>query len=830
MGEIRLKSTGQEPNSHLGYYLLGYVALVGAGLVVGWPALDGGFLGSDDEHLILNHALVNHPSLAHAVELFATEHRDLYQPIPLLTFQIEFALFAGGLDALAAAMHRTNLAIHILNGLLVWVLFRRLAGGRFVPLMTALLFVVHPLAVECFAWLNGRMIMLSATFSLASLILFDRWWEKRSLAEGRPRQAHASTKSFRVGSVLLIVGVLVCVVLAMMSKVRPGLPLLFGLLALWRCSRPDRKWWLVVGPVAVLALCFILVNVGMTRDSRMFEGADRQLQGPNLARVAMSLSWYFTHYVWPAGLAPYYPTPAEVAWGDRAVLISLAMVITAGAATLISWRWSRVGVVGVMWFLVTVGATLPFVPARNLLAADRYVYLSNVGLHWILAAGMLFLFNKLSRAGRLQLGRVVVGVLAVGLLVVLTGASRRTTDHYTDNDTRIARIIEMAPEHSTLRTTQGWYHFQRGDYVGARNLADQELAMFPDDDVAYCRAMNLRAMSRYYQERDIPGAESDLRSAMERNPEFAKSYFRLGLIHYEQGRLAKAAEQLEIAVEKARQEFNPALNLLGRVCRKTNQLERARRLYERALANSRGYDIEAIEALAELDLEADRFEQAIAHYDALLALRPAGVPARVNLALALRSVGRIQDAWQQYALLLTEHPGDRRVLTAAADYLRSDRRFDLAAQIWDGALRAEPRAADLLAWRSLHQWYAGDFDGAEKSARRALDAAPDSIARLTLLLVAVAKGRPEAITDRLEGLFGGRQERDSRLFTYAYEALQFLSSANDASPWPYYVTALLLLEQERLNLADAMRADFEKRCDDQRWRARLDEVFAARKP
>jgi tetratricopeptide (TPR) repeat protein len=364
-------------------------------------------------------------------------------------------------------------------------------------------------------------------------------------------------------------------------------------------------------------------------------------------------------------------------------------------------------------------------------------------------------------------------------------------------------------------------------------LVDEELVKFPDDDVAYCRAMNLRAMSRYYQEGDVPGAESDLRSAIERNPEFAKSYFRLGLIYYEQDRLAEAAEQLEIAVEKAQKQFNPALNLLGRVCRMTDQLQRARRLYERALANSRGYDVEAIEALAELDLEAGRFEQAIAHYDALLALRPAGVPARVNLALALRSAGRSQDAWQQYVSLLTEYPGDRRVLTAAADFLRSAGRIDMATQLWDEALRAEPQAADLLAWRSLHQWYARDFDGAEQSARQALQAAPpprSAAAELTLLLVAVAKGRPEDITDRLKGLFGGQQGRDLRLFTYAYEALQFLSSADDASPWPYYATALLLLEQDRFDVADAVRADFEKRCKDQRWRARLDEVFAARKP
>ncbi len=232
----------------------------------------------------------------------------------------------------------------------------------------------------------------------------------------------------------------------------------------------------------------------------------------------------------------------------------------------------------------------------------------------------------------------------------------------------------------------------------------------------------------------------------------------------------------------------------------------------------------------ELDLQAGRFEQAIARYDALLALLPGGMPARLNLALALRSVGRSQDAWQQYGTLLTENPWDRRVLTAAADFLLSAAEFNMAAQLWNEALRGEPRAGGLLAWRSLHRWYAGDFDGAEQSARRALDAAPDPVARLTLLLVTVAEGQPEKIADRLEGLFGSQEGHDSRLFTYAYEALQSLSLADDASPWPYYATALLLLEQERFDVADAVRADFEKRCQDQRWRARLDEVFAARKP
>jgi len=173
------------------------------------------------------------------------------------------------------------------------------------------------------------------------------------------------------------------------------------------------------------------------------------------------------------------------------------------------------------------------------------------------------------------------------------------------------------------------------------------------------------------------------------------------------------------------------------------------------------------------------------------------------------------------------------VLTAAADFLHRAGRFDLAAQLWTEALRAEPQAADLLAWGSLHHWFARDFDTAEHLALRGLQAGPSprsAAAELTLLLVAVAAQRPEELTDHLQGLLGIQQGHEFRLFTYAYEALQSLSLANDASPWPYYVTALMLLEQERLEVANAVRVDFEKRCEDPRWRAKLDEVFAARKP
>ena len=62
-------------------------------LIAAGPSINGEFLGGDDKHLLLNHVLVNHPSIANALKLLTLEaQRDLYQPIPLLTFAAEFKI------------------------------------------------------------------------------------------------------------------------------------------------------------------------------------------------------------------------------------------------------------------------------------------------------------------------------------------------------------------------------------------------------------------------------------------------------------------------------------------------------------------------------------------------------------------------------------------------------------------------------------------------------------------------------------------------------------------------------------------------------------------
>lgn len=418
--------------------------------------------------------------------------------------------------------------------------------------------------------------------------------------------------------------------------------------------------------------------------------------------------------------------------------------------------------------------------------------------------------------------RVPAVAMAGGVLVVLVGASRGVTDYYDNNDARTARVIEVSPNHPTLRTAWGWYRYRDGDYAGGVRLAEQELDLFAADDVGFYRAMNLRAMCQYRLDGDAAGAEADLQAAIARDPNYYKSYFRLGLIYFEQQRLPEAIAQLEITVEKAPQ-FNPALNLLGQAYRKTDQPQRARQMYELAVERSSGYDVEAIQALGELDIEQGHYDQAVQRYRALLAWHDGGAPARLNLALSLRLLKRPDEAWSEYAEVLRRDPRNRRALIGRSDLLRAGGEYARAVELWRRAAAGEPQSAELHAWLGLHQWYNREFAAAKLSALKATRLQPEhDVAQLTLLLLAVAEGPPADIADRTDAILGQATDPGDLLFTYALEALEFHTLLDTASPWPYYVTALLLAGQGQAELALHVRREFDRREVPQQWRDRLE--------
>lgn len=734
-----------------------------AAVVMGIPTLRGGFVGGDDHRLALNHVLVNHPSFDHAVKLFTTFHRDLYQPLALLSFQTEFALtkvlglYDRGPQAFAWLFHLDNVLLHALNTLLVWLLVTRLqrfATRRFswlqknrgnneaqpvgsavrtiheelatgsaqrtllqqgqhpnepsgaasaVATAVAMLFAIHPLQTEVVAWLNGRMFLMSTFFALATLLSFSGFLNRlgftnRSVVRDDEKPDRRYAIAFFAALTFLLV---LC---SALSKVRAGLPILLILVAV---AHGARLQWRIVGlwsACMLMIAVFLLINIQATSEAELFSLASEHLRGPRMVRVLLALSCYFQHVIWPVGLSSYYPTPPIVHWTDpatwRAALIVVPALLFWGAA---SWR-SRAARLGAIWFLAAIVDTLPIVPARNVLAADRYMYLAMVGLLWAGAVGGYRAYGACTTA---WIRKIVLPATAAGVCVVLVALCWHVASFYETPLKKTGRVARLFPEIPRVAERLGWSHYKAGDYATAIDYAQRELLF--DNPKVRSGAYQLMGMSELKRGRPDEALRL-LHEALEIDPESPLAMYRLAMAYDELNRIEKALPFYEASVRAAPSQ-NPAIHRLASVYRRLGRSSQARAMYDQALANN-AYDVPAAMGLTELDLQLGTEEALKAAETRLLRLlgwMPENLDARVNVGAVYGAQGRQAKAVQTYRQVLRDDPNHAtaclnlaEIHYAGGDPARAAPLFERALQ--DGS--AAPEARTIVAeFRRVHAVY-----------------------------------------------------------------------------------------------------------------------------
>lgn len=103
------------------------------------------------------------------------QDKIFYRPIMLISYVIEYQ-WAGENPRF---YHLTNIFLHILTGYLVYWFLQILGYTRMKSFLLTLIFLIHPLAVQSVAWIQGRNDILLAIFSFCSLLFLDRYIEKK---------------------------------------------------------------------------------------------------------------------------------------------------------------------------------------------------------------------------------------------------------------------------------------------------------------------------------------------------------------------------------------------------------------------------------------------------------------------------------------------------------------------------------------------------------------------------------------------------------------------------------------------------------------------------
>ncbi|MFN2508530.1 MAG: hypothetical protein ABR589_07135, partial [Chthoniobacterales bacterium] len=164
------------------------------------PAIRNGFVW-DDHALVLRDPLIRSWRLmpegfAHFLFTDAAAS-DFYRPMQRLSYTLEYAAF--GLQP--AAYHVTSVLCHLAAALALFLFARELLrlfdlserARRYGPLLSALVWALHPLHTSAVAYISGRADSLAAAFGFAAL-----YFAFRSL-----RAAGAQVLVFTAASTLL---------------------------------------------------------------------------------------------------------------------------------------------------------------------------------------------------------------------------------------------------------------------------------------------------------------------------------------------------------------------------------------------------------------------------------------------------------------------------------------------------------------------------------------------------------------------------------------------------------------------------------------------------
>ncbi len=509
---------------------------------------------------------------------FTSVSRLYWHPLAWLSHELDASLYGAN----PAGHHFTSLLLHALSAGLLFLVLKRIGGGLWTAAAGTLLWALHPLRVESFAWVAERKDVLCALFFIAATLAYLRYAERPS--RGRYLAWNG------LGA------------LALMSKpAAVSLVPVLLLLDYWPLRRTTGILWLLKEKLPLLAMTavvMVLTVYGQQRSGSMSHLAAVPFW-IRLENAPIFLMRYLGKVLWPVNLACFYPYDKRPAALWVAACTLLLCAITALAIRERKrWPWL---LVGWSWFLVALLPNIGSLQAGRQSIADRFTHLAMIGLT-VAVAGANPLRNKVAAASAYVLLAVLTcltwrqigywhdsyrlfehaiavedsgymrGVLAVTLIgdqryaeaephlrVALRLAPDRS-EHHNDlanvlfrtdrlaqaaDESRIA--LRLAPNDMTVAETMGLILLYQADYGGAIAQFDHAVRLgAPSAPVATELSDMGAAVASRNQARE---AEPLIRKAVELNPLLVQARRNLVLVLEDQHRPEEARQALEQAIQ-----------------------------------------------------------------------------------------------------------------------------------------------------------------------------------------------------------------------------------------------------------------------------------------
>ncbi|HET7924706.1 MAG TPA: hypothetical protein VFL30_07390 [Rhodanobacteraceae bacterium] len=375
---------------------IGIALAIALAAIVYAPGLKGVYVFDDFPNIVDNvHLHVTTTDWRDWAEaIWSSPSTDLHRPLASLSFAVNH--FFTGIDPMP--MKVVNLAIHLVNGALLFVLLRRLFRVRAVvasdsreprrdlilATLVAAAWLVHPINLTAVLYIVQRMESLAQVFVLAGLVFY---------CSARERQLRGLAAGWR-----LWIGVPACTLLGIAAKESAALLPLYALLAEWLLirdadarteSRRERRVFFAIflALPAIAGLAWLLPHMlaSPAWSTRPFTLGERLLSEPRalldyvrwtLLPLPGTFSLYRDDFAVSRTLVDPWTT-----------LPSIAGLVAMPALAWLVRRRRPLVALGIAWFFAAHLLTATIVPLE--LVFEHRNYFASIGL--LVAAGDLLL-------------------------------------------------------------------------------------------------------------------------------------------------------------------------------------------------------------------------------------------------------------------------------------------------------------------------------------------------------------------------------------------------------------------------------------------------------
>ena len=619
------------------------------------------FVRWDDGLLITENPAVREISPRSIAWVFSHYDPELYIPLTFLTYQFDHLI--GGQSPFI--YHFTNLVLHTLNSLLVFLFLYLLTGRKWLALFCGLLFAVHPLHTEAVAWASARKDVLSGFFFLLSLVMYLIFMRGR-LAMSDERLATRKNGKLAANSLPLTarwyVMSITAFLLGLLSKVSIILlPVVLLLIDFYEGRKITRETLTQKIPYFLLSFVFGLIALYGKQG-----GIISVTLMQTLLMAARSAVFYLQKLFLPTNLSVLYPAERgiELLYPEYLIPVLILFGLT---FIIFHFRKNRTVVFSALFFLLMIAPSFQNFAKDGdfFFASDRYAYLGSIGIFFLISSFFESGRRKFSRL-RSQTsahsnegygGQAILKVIFGIIIVIFATLSFQQAKVWTNSETLFSRAMLLYPQYNAR------VYNNLGNVYRRQERTEEAIAMFKaaTEISPHSRTYsNLGAV--YRKEGRILEALETYKQAIDTNPEDAQPYFGLGLVYSQAEDYDKALEQYRVAIDRD-PEYAEAYSNMGAIFLAAGDIERSITMYQEAIkANS--LFVQAYFNLGVALAKLGRTEEAMQTYEAAIEISPDLILARINLGILYYGSGKVEEARNEFREILKRDPANPAAISA----------------------------------------------------------------------------------------------------------------------------------------------------------------------